>query len=99
MNVRVCSRSTLTILSLLPPSLPQSKLTREGGQGDGHAGGGGAGSSLGGGAQRVAHHKGVAGHGKGGGPQDGAVGLHDDGRSAVWCGGVVGGQLQALLAR
>ena len=71
-----------------PPSLPpslNSKLTREGREGDGHAGGGGAGSGLGRGVQRVPHHKGVAGHGQGGGPEDGAVGLHDDdGRSAVW---------------
>jgi len=75
----------------LPPSLPpsplQRELTREGGQGDGHAGGGGAGSGLGRVVQRVAHNKGMAGHGEGGGPQDGAVGLHDDGRSAVcWVG-------------
>lgn len=94
MNV-LCSRFQKQTDDPLPPSLPYANtnaLTREGRQGNGHAGGGGAGSGLGRGVQRVAHHEGVAGHGKGGGPQDGAVGLHDDdGRSAVcWR---VGGQL------
>lgn len=71
---------------ILPLSGTIHALTGEGRQGDGHAGGGRTGSGLGCGVQRIAHHKGVACHGKGCGPEDDAVGLHDgDGKIAV-CG-------------